>query len=272
MGLHALTLVLVPAFLLAGWWQYHVALGGNDLSWVYTVEWPFFALYALYVWWRLIHDESTPFDRLWAAKQRIAADAEGTPLNQIPGWATDKEISRAVISASLEANRPPPLLGTRRSALKAHPRARISAAGERSEPGAPPASLPAPLPRPSFPLGAPTVREAEEQVVSAEHTEAPKRGIDPPGGSEGAVIDAEVLEVKVFVDEELDAYNRYLAELSWRDPPKQWVSGRTQRRRRGPAGEKGGPRAPYSGAPAVTTGKAASLPPGPPPRSGPPPS
>jgi hypothetical protein len=36
------------------------------------------------------------------------------------------------------------------------------------------------------------------------------------------VIDAEVLKSTVEVDEELAAYNRYLAELSWSDPPKRW--------------------------------------------------
>lgn len=49
--------VLVGAFLALGWWQLHRALGGNGLSWAYTFEWPFFAGYAVYVWWRLLHDE-----------------------------------------------------------------------------------------------------------------------------------------------------------------------------------------------------------------------
>jgi hypothetical protein len=36
------------------------------------------------------------------------------------------------------------------------------------------------------------------------------------------IIEARVLSVTVHVDEELDAYNRYLFELSQRDPPKRW--------------------------------------------------
>jgi hypothetical protein len=39
------------------------------------------------------------------------------------------------------------------------------------------------------------------------------------------VIDARIVDVKVHVDEELNAYNRYLGELSWKDPPKRWGSG-----------------------------------------------
>ena len=102
-GLHAVTLVLVSSFLLAAWWQYEWPRGGNGLSWAYTFEWPAFAIYAVYVWWKLIHDQRTAFDRLWAAKQHAAADAFGTPLHQIPGWALDKTLSRAVVAASIEA-------------------------------------------------------------------------------------------------------------------------------------------------------------------------
>ncbi len=63
--LHAVVIVLIPAFLAACIWQVNRALGGNGLSWAYVFEWPFFALYAIYLWWKLIHDiplEKTPTD------------------------------------------------------------------------------------------------------------------------------------------------------------------------------------------------------------------
>jgi hypothetical protein len=28
------------------------------LSWAYTFEWPFFACYATWMWWRLVHEET----------------------------------------------------------------------------------------------------------------------------------------------------------------------------------------------------------------------
>jgi hypothetical protein len=194
-GLHALVLALVPAFLLAGWWQYHVALGGNDLSWVYTVEWPFFAVYAVYIWWKLIHDESTPFDRLWTAKQRAAADAEGRPLHEIPGWATDKALSLEVHRASREAARHPSLSGARLEALDLQVR------------------------RPPSPL--PTVPDRVEELESASTQSASIRDDDLVSHA-GPAIDAQVLEIKVHVDEELDAYNRYLFDLSRNGSPKRW--------------------------------------------------
>ncbi|MHB1986972.1 MAG: hypothetical protein ACYCSF_03150 [Acidimicrobiales bacterium] len=56
-GLHATLLAVLAACLGLGWWQLSRALGGNSLSWVYTFEWPFFAAYGVYVWWRLLHED-----------------------------------------------------------------------------------------------------------------------------------------------------------------------------------------------------------------------
>jgi len=54
--LHAVILVVVPAFLALCLWQVSRALGGNTLSWAYVFEWPLFAAYAVYMWWRLVHE------------------------------------------------------------------------------------------------------------------------------------------------------------------------------------------------------------------------
>jgi hypothetical protein len=55
-GLHALLAVVFPLCLLAGWWQVHRALSGNFLSYLYSVEWPAFAVLAVVAWWQLLHD------------------------------------------------------------------------------------------------------------------------------------------------------------------------------------------------------------------------
>jgi len=54
--LHAVILVVVPAFLALCLWQLSRALGGNELSWAYVFEWPLFAAYAVYMWWRFVHE------------------------------------------------------------------------------------------------------------------------------------------------------------------------------------------------------------------------
>jgi hypothetical protein len=54
--LHAVILILVPGFMALCVWQITRALGGNSLSWAYVFEWPLFAAYAVYMWWRLVHE------------------------------------------------------------------------------------------------------------------------------------------------------------------------------------------------------------------------
>jgi hypothetical protein len=54
--LHAVLLVVVPACMALCIWQLERALGGNTLSWAYVFEWPLFAGYAVYMWWRFVHE------------------------------------------------------------------------------------------------------------------------------------------------------------------------------------------------------------------------
>ncbi len=55
LGYTALMLLWVAGCLLAGWWQATRALDGNALSYVYSVEWPVFAIAGTFGWWALIH-------------------------------------------------------------------------------------------------------------------------------------------------------------------------------------------------------------------------
>jgi hypothetical protein len=54
--LHVVILIVVPAFLALCFWQLSRALDGNTLSWAYVFEWPLFAAYAVYMWWRFVHE------------------------------------------------------------------------------------------------------------------------------------------------------------------------------------------------------------------------
>lgn len=49
----------MPGCLALGWWQVTRALSGNTLSWAYVFEWPIFAGYAVFMWWKLTHDQPT---------------------------------------------------------------------------------------------------------------------------------------------------------------------------------------------------------------------
>lgn len=184
-GLHVLVLIVVPTFFLLGRWQFDAARSGNTLSWAYTVEWPLFGIYAIYVWWRLIHEKSTVLARLWAARDRTAAANSGMPLEEVPGWALDKKLSAAVIQASLGSPGSPVL-----------PQGRQTEALESEDRKLSDSAL----------MGATMVDDHPEVI---------------PDGDE-PVVDAQVVGVKVVVDEDLAAYNRYLADLNRSDPPKRW--------------------------------------------------
>ncbi|MDA8293301.1 MAG: hypothetical protein M0040_02915 [Actinomycetota bacterium] len=204
-ALHVLVAVLVPVFLWLGDWQYHAAESGNTLSWVYTFEWPAFALYALYVWWQLIHDRSTALDKLRAARERAAAAASGVPIEEVPGWALDRRLSKALTRASLGKPDAPALASG----------AVAQAIASSSEPGGGAAGIRRDDPTP---IG------AAPDVGGGDAVAVPVAGREPVlvGDNGPDIVDADVLDVTVEVDEELDAYNRYLAELSRSDPPKRW--------------------------------------------------
>ena len=53
--LHLCLAVWFPGCLVAFWWQVHRALGGNGLSYLYSVEWPVFAIVGVWAWWQLVH-------------------------------------------------------------------------------------------------------------------------------------------------------------------------------------------------------------------------
>jgi hypothetical protein len=65
-------LIWVPGCLIAGWWQVNRAFDGNGLSYLYSVEWPVFAIVGVWGWWMLIHTDPETVGR--RAQQRIEAE------------------------------------------------------------------------------------------------------------------------------------------------------------------------------------------------------
>jgi hypothetical protein len=84
-GVHLTAIIVIPVFLRLGWWQLQRALSGNSLSWAYTFEWPIFAGYAVYMWWKLIHD----FDL--ASAPASSATVAGTSGTDQPKAATSDD-------------------------------------------------------------------------------------------------------------------------------------------------------------------------------------
>jgi hypothetical protein len=90
-------LVWIPSCLLAGWWQVTRALGGNDLSYLYSVEWPIFAITGIGVWWVLIHtDPETVGAR---AQRRALAERRRSDPGAGTGPVRRREEEDAALSA-----------------------------------------------------------------------------------------------------------------------------------------------------------------------------
>ncbi len=77
--MHVGVIIFVPACAFAAWWQITRAQDGNGLSYLYSVEWPIFAILAVYFWWMLIH---TDFDTVGLKGMRNHHD--GDPAEPIP--------------------------------------------------------------------------------------------------------------------------------------------------------------------------------------------
>ncbi len=55
---HAVAVALVVAFLLLGWWQLReAAAGGTARNVAYALEWPLFASFVVFLWWRTLRAE-----------------------------------------------------------------------------------------------------------------------------------------------------------------------------------------------------------------------
>jgi len=76
--------VVVPACLALTWWQASRAVGGNSLSWAYTFEWPLFAGYAVYMWWKLVHEPAPGATAEPAAGRPPSVDGDAAGSRAVP--------------------------------------------------------------------------------------------------------------------------------------------------------------------------------------------
>jgi DNA-binding transcriptional regulator of glucitol operon len=80
--LHLTLVIVFPTFLGLFWWQVQRVRQGNTLSWAYVFEWPFFAGYAVYLWWQLVHDQPDRDSPEVTSPGPVARDG-GTPVHGI---------------------------------------------------------------------------------------------------------------------------------------------------------------------------------------------
>jgi hypothetical protein len=79
------------------------ALGGNTLSWLYVFEWPFFAGFGIYMWWKLLNESyggptrSAGGPKTWEGASPAAAEEHDDALrawNQYLAEMSDAEDQR----------------------------------------------------------------------------------------------------------------------------------------------------------------------------------
>jgi DNA-binding transcriptional regulator of glucitol operon len=77
---HTVAAVLVLGFLGLGWWQIGRAASGNLLSYAYAVEWPVFAGFVVFVWWKEVRRAQAARAASPGHSGTTSPDAEAPPL------------------------------------------------------------------------------------------------------------------------------------------------------------------------------------------------
>ncbi len=88
---HLALLIWVPGCFVAAWWQVTVAMAGNNLGWLYAVEWPAFAVVGTVVWWQLIHDDPDTVGARGLTRARQKAEESQPSDLRRPVRRTDEE-------------------------------------------------------------------------------------------------------------------------------------------------------------------------------------
>lgn len=97
--LHLLSLVAVGVCLALGYWQLTRALyDHNELSWGYTFEWPIFAGYAAWMWWKLLHEEPE-FAKKKGSEEQEEGGSSRAPADAVQGPAAAYEDHLAGLDA-----------------------------------------------------------------------------------------------------------------------------------------------------------------------------
>jgi hypothetical protein len=118
LGLHLAFVVVAGGCLFAAWWQVHRAMAGNTLSYLYSVEWPAFAVVAGIGWWQMFHDTPEDLARRKAHHGRVRAASVAVVARTLPRSALAVTVNsteaggKALPSASMDSRDRAPAIGT----------------------------------------------------------------------------------------------------------------------------------------------------------------
>lgn len=140
---HALAVVLIGGFLGLGWWQVSRASAGNALSWGYAIEWPLFAGFVGFLWYREIREAlGTPVVPNPAAPSGAAPSGAASPDAASPDAASPGAASSAADPSAADPSAGDPSAASLSAAdpsaaslSAADPSAADPSAGDPSAPG-----------------------------------------------------------------------------------------------------------------------------------------
>ena len=184
---HALMVGIVLGCAVAADWQIHRAASGNTLSYLYSVEWPVFAIMAIVGWWQLINEDPSEVEERKAERIRRATPR---PLT------FDLDSLRRELELRPELADAFPQLGAAFPELTAH--------------GA-------------IPLG-PTVegpRPGDDVGTADPDGDRPHRGGAPVTVAAGDGLET-VIDSDYHPSDAVRAYNDHLAALAQHRPPRSW--------------------------------------------------
>jgi DNA-binding transcriptional regulator of glucitol operon len=192
-SLHLTLALVLPGFAALTWWQVRRAISGNTLSYVYSFEWPLFGAYAVYLWWKLVHEAPSPS----------------------PQGASEADAGRTARAGAPPVEERPKAADS----LTRSPQDEACTGGDKGQ---------QPLPDQGTngdPAGRPAAEGAPPSAALDRGAGAAGEGPAGEGPADEGPADEEL------ADEELAAYNRYLAELASSGARKQLFSPRKGRRR-----------------------------------------
>lgn len=102
-----LPLVLgIPGCLGAGWFELTRALAGREIAWVYTFEWPFYAVAGTYMWWQIWHRDPAARSARGSSVAQGNSRSRARPAAELPD--DDPELAAwQLYRANLDALDPP---------------------------------------------------------------------------------------------------------------------------------------------------------------------
>lgn len=98
---HVVIIIWFPGCFVAAWWQVTVALAGDSLGYLYSVEWPVFAIFGAIAWWNVIHDDPEAVGQRGLRFARLKAQRQLASLGQ-PGFG-HADTKEAMVDSDLGA-------------------------------------------------------------------------------------------------------------------------------------------------------------------------